>query len=241
MNFLEARAVDFISKVKTNRQAPFDFALLVSADRVGSRVGKGRTSHRQMNRLKGEIKKQLGFEIEWIVMPGQQAADLEAALLQLLETRYPGFAKAAYISSLGTEPVSVWIETTPNFASTPALTAVDALIKEFLKLYGIESTNLFLEGGEDLPSKPMILRSLKVHAPVTTDHLAEVLRSGGSDIPNSRWLQAKLDSLRKQGFVLRSNKGEYSPTELGLSVVPYGKYRSSSDVERALAFGKREW
>lgn len=94
---------------------------------------------------------------------------------------------------------------------------------------------------EDLPANPMILRRLKTHAPVTTERLANELRSMRSMVPSVRWLQGKLDTLRKQGLVTRSSEGAYSLTEGGLSVVPHGKQRSSSDVERALAFGRRRW
>ena len=137
-------------------------------------------------------------------------------------------------------PVSVWVETKTN-AEAWQQSVLNALIEKFLKLYGIEGPLVMYGDSENLPSNPTILRKLKIHAPLTTEQLVEVLVSSRSVVPNTRWLQTKLDALRKQGFVVRSPEGKYSLTELGLELVPYGKVRSSSDVERALALGRRKW
>lgn len=241
MNFLEGHGVNLISEVRGDRSPPVDFALFVSADRVGERVGKAQTSHRQMSMLRHAIKRRLGLEVEWIVTPDRNVAALEPALLQLLEAKHPGAVGAVIISSPKTSPVYVWVEPNPKAANRPDLTAVEMLVKEFLKLYGIESPILIYGEGENSASKPMILRALKVHAPLKTDHLTEVLRAAGSTVPSSRWLQNKLDALRKQGLVGRSSDGDYTLTELGLQVVPHGPYRSSSDVQRALVIAGRKW
>ena len=240
MIFLEEHGLSFISDVKANRSPPIDFALFVTADQVGNRAGKGRTSQRQMKFLQRSIKEHLGLEVEWIVMPSHQAAVLESALFELLDARYPGAVSTVIISSPTIRPVSVWIEPNAAVASWPGMSVVATLIKEFLKLYAIESP-IINGDSRDLPAKPMILRTLKVYAPVRTGYLAEVLSAGGFTVPSSHWLQTKLDALRKQGLIVRSKEGEYALTELGLGVVPHGKNRLSSDIERALAFGKRKW
>jgi hypothetical protein len=239
MNFLEEHEISFISDVKANRPPPIDLALFVTADRVGNRVGKGQTSQRQMRFLQRAIREHLGLEIEWIVRPSHQAAVLESALFELLAARYPGAVRAVIISS-PLRPVSVWVEPNPATASWPGMSVLETLIKDFLKLYNIEGATIHGDS-RDLPAKPMILRTLKVYAPVKTENLAEVLREKGATIPSSHWLQAKLDGLRKQGLIIRSKEGEYALTELGLGVAPHGKNRLSSDIERALAFGRRKW
>jgi hypothetical protein len=240
-DFLAGRGVDFLSEVKANRTPPIDFALFVAGDRVAERAGKGQISHRQMKLLQRDVKKHLGLEVEWIVTAGQQTTAMEVALHELLEARYPGAASAVYISSPKIVPVSVWIEPSPKAKNRPEMAHLKTVCAQFLKLFGIEGSVVMYGESEDLPSNPMILRNLKINAPVTTERLADQLRSMRSIIPNVRWLQGKLDTLRKEGLVTRSNEGDYSLTELGLGIVPYGKHRSSSDIERALALGRRRW
>jgi hypothetical protein len=240
-DFLAARGIHFVSEVKANRTPPVNFALFVPGDRVAERAGRNQISRRQMKRLQLDLKERLGLVVEWIVTPGPQTTTMEAALLELLNARYPGAASAIYISSPRIVPVSVWIEPSPKAASRPQLADLEVVCSELLRLYGIKDLVVMYGESDDLPTNPMILRRLKIHAPVTTERLANELRSMRSIVPNVRWLQGKLDTLRKQGLATRSSEGSYSLTEEGLSIVPHGTQRSSSDVERALALGRRRW
>ncbi len=238
-NFLDSYGVNFISEIKADRSAPVDFALFLSADRVREKVGKGYTSRRQMKMIQEAVKEKLGYVIEWIVTPSQEAAVLEAALLELLSTRFPGVFTAVIMSAPKTPPVSVWLQYDPTASAMPDPKDVNALILELLELYQVREPIVVHES--DLASKPMILRVLKIHSPIRTPRLARLLRSSGITVPTDHWLQNKLDALRKEGLVIRAVTGEYALTEHGLTVVPHGKHRLSSDVERALAFGRRQW
>jgi hypothetical protein len=240
-SFLKEHGMDFVSNVKASHSTPTDFVLFVPGDRVAAKTGKGMTSHRQMKLLQQAAKHELGLDVEWIVTPGQQAAALEAALQQLIEAHHPGAVGAVYISSPKVVPVSVWVETKANAQNPPQLAVLKALVEKFLKLYDIADPLVMYGDSENLPSNPTILRKLKIHAPLTTEQLAGFLVSSRSVIPNARWLQTRLDALRKRGLVVRSPEGQYSLTEFGLEIVPYGKTRSSSDIERALALGRRKW
>jgi hypothetical protein len=237
--FLDDYGLNFISEIRANRTPPVDFALVISADRVREKVGKGYTSRRQMKMVEETVKEKFGYVIEWIVTPSEEGAVLEAALLELLSARFPSVFTTVIMSAPKTPPVSVWVQCDPNARSMPDPKEVDALIFEFLALYGIQEPIVVHES--NLPSKPMILRALKIKAPIRTPRLANVLRSDGSTVPTDHWLQNKLDALRKEGLIIRASTGEYALTERGLSLVPHGKHRSSSDIERALAFGRRQW
>jgi len=239
--FLTAKGIDFVSDIQANRTPPIDFALFIPGDHIASLAGKGQISPRQMKLIQNAAKKEIGLQIEWVVTPGQKTSSVEAALQELLKGRFPNAVSAVFISSLKTAPVSVWIERNPKVESRPELAALRVVVEQFLKLYDV--TELLVMDGDnvDSPTNPMIMRRLKVIAPATTEQLADALRAASSTIPDLRWLQSKLDTLRKQGLVVRSKLGEYCLTELGLSVVPHSQNRTSSDIERALALGRRKW
>ena len=236
-----ARGIDFVVDIQTNRTPPIDFALCIPGDRIADLAGKGLISPRQMKLIQSSVAKELGLQIEWVVTPSQRTSAMEAALNELLEGKFPGVVSAVFISSPRTAPVSVWIERNPKDESRPELAALECVIGQFLKLYDIADPLVTDGDSVDLPSNPVILRKLKVLAPITTQRLAEALRAAGSTVPDLRWLQSKLDTLRKHGLLIRSKAGEYCLTELGLGAVPHGPNRLSSDVERALALGRRKW
>lgn len=239
--FLAAKGIDFVSEIRPSRTPRFDFALCVPGERIANLAGQGQISHRQMKLIKTAAKKECGLDIEWVVTPNERTNAVETALLELLATRFPGAVNAVFISSLKSEPVSVWLDRNTQNEAPPDLSALREVVEQLLKLYGVV-TFLVMDGaGADTPTNPMILRRLKIVAPATTEQLAEALSAAGATIPQARWLQSKLDTLRKQGFVVRSNTGAYCLTELGLSLVPHSRNRNSSDIDRALALGRRKW
>lgn len=239
--FLSAKGIDFVVEIHSNRMPPIDFALYVAGDRLASLAAKGQISPRQMRLIQTVAKKELGLQIEWIVTPSQKAIAIEAALQELLNRRFPGALSAVFVSSLETLPVSIWIERNSEDEAQPELRALKLVVAEFLKFYDVTTFILLDRDNADTPTNPMIIRRLKVISPATTEELAESLSGAGVKIPNVRWLQSKLDALRKQGLVVRSKTGVYCLTELGLSVVPHGKNRNSSDIDRALALARRKW
>jgi hypothetical protein len=239
--FLAAKGVDFVSEIRASRTPPFDFALYVPGEGIANLAGQGRVSRRQMKLLQTSAKKECGLNIEWIVTPNEKANAVETALLELLATRFPGAVNAVFISSLKSQPVSVWLDRNPKNDSPPDLPALREVVEQLLKLYGVAAFLLMDGAGADTPTNPMILRRLKIVAPATTEQLAKALSAAGARIPEARWLQSKLDTLRKQGFVVRSTAGTYCITEFGLALVPHSPTRTSSDIERALALGRRKW
>jgi hypothetical protein len=239
--YLSQRELDFVSDIKVSHGPGVDFAIFVSSDRVAKQAGKGCGSFRQMRMLQKSIRKELGIAVEWIVLPGDQAAVIETALREALNARYPNMFTAAYVSSPKMPPIYVWLEPKPQAKKPPEIGCLRVLCEDLFKVFGLGAPTLILGETEELPTNPTILRSLKIYSPALVEELAGHLRSSGSLVPHVRWLETKLDTLRRNGLVSRSSDGKYSLTELALSTVPYGRSRSSSDVERALALGRRKW
>ena len=196
--FLAARGIDFVTDIQANRTPPIDFALSIPGDHIASLSARGQISPRQMKLIQNAAKKEIGLQIEWIVTPSQKTSSMEAALQELLNSRFPESVSAVFFSPLKTAPVSVWLERNPKDESRPELAALRAVVEQFLKLYDV--TELLVMDGDtvDSPTNPMIMRRLKVVAPATREQLADALRAAGSTIPDLRWLQSKLDALRKE-------------------------------------------
>lgn len=239
--FFSARGIDFISNIEPGRTPQIDFIVSVSGDRIAELAGRGQISHRQMVLLQTLVKKHTGFNIEWVVTPSERSNSIEGALLELIELKHPRSVSGIFISAFNKSPVSVWIERHSENTKPPELNDLQVLIEQFLMLYGIRDPFVTDGVGANLPSTPVILRRIKVHAPITTDALAQILQSEGLSLPDSRWLQRNLDRLRKQALLSRSKAGKYCLTEKALGVVPRSRNRTSSDVERALALGRRKW
>ncbi|WP_395741323.1 hypothetical protein [Prosthecobacter sp.] len=241
MRFLKKRHIDFISDIRGNRPPPVDFAVFIPSDRISSLAQPGHISKRQLTNFQRYLRSKLGIAIEWIEESGQRSTAMEAALFELLDLKYPGRYREVFISALGSKPVCVWLEPSTPEVENPTLEEVKVAVQTFMGLYNVSDFVVDDGASASLPSGPTILRKVKVHAPVTREILAEQLVLAGSTVPDIRWLQRRLDKLRKQGLVHREVSGDYSLTEAALSTVPHGRGRTSSDIERALALGRRKW
>lgn len=240
-SYLERRKFRFISSIRPSQSTGVAFDLLVSSDVIGKRVDKEHTSIRQLAQLRNRVLKEIDLAIEWIVTRGEQAAIIEAALLAAFQERFPSVIGAVFISSIYATPVSVWLEPTSGAKVLPPIGAMSEVCKELLKVFEVESVSVSYTNSEELPSNSMILRLLKTHSPISVDLLEKKLKLEGMSIPDKQWLHRKLDTMRRNGLLVWLQDETYSLTELALSVVPHGNSRSSSDVSRALALGRRKW
>lgn len=84
-----------------------------------------------------------------------------------------------------------------------------------------------------------LVRVISEHAPVTADEIADLAGAlFGSDLDRTL-VNRDLDRLRRNAVVLRSPGGSYSLLRRGLDSVRGWPGRSSPDVRRALALGRR--
>jgi hypothetical protein len=238
--FLADKTFGFISEIRPSYSGKFHFTIFVSADRVSRRAGKGLTSEAQLSLVARAIKEELDLEIQWVITPSDQADALEAALRKLIEQRYPHAVASIYISSPKIAPVSVWVEMRREVERLPTQNALETIVKEFFDLFDVKEVAVICES-DHVPTDPMILRRIKKSAPVKISELAGDFQAQGFVIPNERWLNSRLDRLRKKGLLIRSAEGTYVLSEAGTRTVPHNRNRSSSDIERALALGRRKW
>jgi hypothetical protein len=239
--FLEARQFRFIKQAKESHSMPHGIALFIDSDDIAARADSKHTSWRQLRRLQQDIRKKLEIDIEWIVIPGPEVAALETALIEILRSQFPGIFASAFVSSPKISPAWVWLEAIPGTRQMPDSKAVESCVRDLFKVFGFEAPNVVYANANELPSNITILRSIKINSPILVEDLLSIMMRKGSAIPDLRWLQTKLDTMRKSGLLVRAHSGHYALTELALATVPISKNRTSSDVERALALGRAKW
>lgn len=218
---------------------PVDAILVVPASKLSARAGKNVTSRRQLEQAITRIRDRLDLQAEWITTQDAEHAAIEGGLFALIKKRFGDIFSSCFLSGDGDRGI-VWIEVLPKF-SAPNLDEVAPVISEFLKLYGIQTTELVYGDDHRLPSQPALLRRIKLISPCRLQTIANsITESFGVEV-ELRWLERKLDTLRRQGLLIRSQDGIYSLAERGLHLVPFSRTRVSSDIERILALAKRKW
>lgn len=112
---------------------------------------------------------------------------------------------------------------------------------DFLRQYNRKLEKLFFSELVDrLPSAYQILRNAYILAPVALMDLFNALIDSGYPPASERWLNRQLDDLLRKKMVAWE-KNLYTVTGLGIGMLPAGRGKSSADVQRALALGKRKW
>ena len=240
-DFLQKSGVTCV-EIREHRSNDFDFVLYVPGDRVSTRAGHGRTSVRQMDRLRANIKRCLTLSVEWVIAgtKDDRVASLESALLSALKMRFHGVFATVFVSPLQKSPALVLVDAVPH-VHRPSEEELNKVAASIFNAFGLERPTARYIDNFEVPNNPMILRGLKVRSPATTEVIAEWLRKRGARIPDLKWLQRKLDTLRRKRLIVYMRDGTYAMAEEGLRIVPHTLSRSSSDVERALALSRRKW
>jgi len=89
------------------------------------------------------------------------------------------------------------------------------------------------------PTSYVVLSTIRKNQPVQLNNLRCLLNKSGYEVPESgRWLERRLDKLRKSDLILWDN-GEYTLTKKGIDFMPATSGNEAPDVERALALGRR--
>ena len=108
-----------------------------------------------------------------------------------------------------------------------------------LKLYGLSLQDIRLTTLENLPSRFACLRILRTIAPANLQMLKTEIESREFSVPSKSWLSKLLDTLRKNGLVLRQKNQNYALTLNGLKSLGTSKKRNSPDITRMLALSQR--
>lgn len=115
-------------------------------------------------------------------------------------------------------------------------------VTEFLKPYELRLEKFFFnELADGVPSGFQILRLIYTHAPVDLAVLSEKLTGEQTPAPSENWLKRQLDSLLRSNKIMWQPPGSYVATSEGIADLPARKGRTSPDIARALAMGKRAW
>jgi hypothetical protein len=238
--YLQKKRMKFVSGVRL-RPNTDTVLLTVPESALSKAVTADKTSRRQLHFLQKAIKRDLSIEVDFMISKGQAQEELEAGLAALLKLRFPSVAQSCFISSVETGIVEVWLEETEaKVVELPP--DMEKAFSEYLRVFGLTLGKIHHTGfDKELPSPLAVLRALKATSPSLPEAISGILEGAGFLVPPKRWMDAKLDWLRKQHLVLRRNDGCYVMTESGLRVIPHGQGSSSSDVQRALALARRKW
>jgi hypothetical protein len=238
--YLQKKRIKFVSGVRLRPDT--DTVLLTVPEYALSKVATAdKTSRRQLHFLQKGVKRDLAIEVDFVISKGQVQEELEAGLAALLKLRYPSVAQSCFISSVETGVVEVWLEETEAKA-VELPPDMEQALSEYLKVFSLTLGKIHRTGlDKEVPSLLALLRALKTTSPSLPETISGILEGAGFLVPPKRWMEAKLDWLRKQHLILRRKDGCYVMTESGLRVVPHGQGSSSSDVQRALALARRKW
>jgi hypothetical protein len=236
--FISERHADYVSDVRLVEPAE-TLVLDVPVELVAEVVERGKTSRRQLARLKQDIERRFGVTTLISLRPSSSLAQVEQGVRAMLMAKYPGVIEDVVMSFLESTSVVAWIVV----GSSPLAefeTRVLGEARELLAKVGVSRTELHLvQPTKPAPSILAILRSVKRLAPVVEHDLVEDLAHRGMPCPSARWLTSKLDAARKRGWLVRATDGRYALTAEGLEVVPHPRGRGSSDIERILSLARR--
>ncbi|HPE80755.1 MAG TPA: hypothetical protein PKZ35_12185 [Gammaproteobacteria bacterium] len=237
-SFLAQRRATYVAKIKI-RQNDDVVLLTVPVENIGRTSGAGKTSKRQLTYLTKAISEEFGAEAVIIYDQGDQFSQIETALCAALKKQYGEHIASVVLSLESMDRAVAWIECQSDDSPTGE---IEKLVSEFMSLMGVEKVDVhFLYEADQTPSLVVVLRTVKTAQPCKIQDIRSALIEKGYPLLREEWIQGKLDLLRKKEVIVRQNDGSYCLSQLGLMVTPHGTYRSSSDVERALALGRAKW
>lgn len=213
--------------------------VFVSASHMGQKASENKTSTRQLAHLKRIAERKLELCIDFRITADVCVADIESGITALFHKVLQLSDVKVFLSVSLDEHADLWIDAPPISIPEKVSTDIRNKVKEYLENVGITLHEIYLYGAL-MPSTAMVLRSVKVLQPATSEEVAKYLAKRGFQKVPIRWVKSQLDRLRKKDFITWSNE-TYSITYAGLSSLPIVRGRSSSDIERALALGKRRW
>jgi len=236
--YLEDKKYDFIVDV---RHRPSDDVILlyVLQKKILQKARKGYTSNRQLEFIKKKISEEYGANAEVVVTQSEDHFDLEAGVFQIINLKFDDRVIALYMSFNSEKCVSLWLDVVG--LNQELLEDIEKHLRSILAEANVLVNAISWTSTEsDMPTFPAILREIKICQPIDLDGLLEILHKNYISI-SDKWLNRKLDQLRKKGFLRREKNGFYVLTALALASIPAGTRHTSSDIERALALGKRKW
>lgn len=237
---LAANGVRFAPEIRVVETEDGSLHLFVPEARIGPRATKAKVSPRQMKVLAKRVADTLGVGVEWTTLLERSLEALEEAIESLYSVRFPGCVAHALLSSLSNHPAVLWVQPVQDAPEVSEEDLREAALP-VLSQFGVDDLEVLKSRATRELTSPAVLRRTKALAPVKIRQLEAALAADGFELRSVRQVANILDQLRKKGLIVRSDSGHFALTQMGLSAVPHGLRRSSSDVERVLALGRRRW
>ena len=237
--YLNAKKYNFITDVRL-RPSDETIMLYVLQDKVAPKAKAGITSARQLIYIKKALVEKYQRQTEVIFIQDDAQQELESGFYQMLNRKFNNQITSLYISFKEESFVDAFIEA--SNLNDQLQDSVTTHFKDILDDANLKLGELqWLISSHERPSFVAILRVLKTYQPVDLSDFAEEIQKRYQSV-SIKWLSHKLDQLRKKGLVLRQKEdATYVLTEMSLRVIPSGKRRTSSDIDRALALGVKKW
>lgn len=238
-SYLASKKKTYVADVRI-RPSDETVMLYVSQDRISSKVHSGLASLRQLNNLKKDITQKFSRNAEVILFQNDAQKELESGFYQILNRKFDGQIISLYISFRNQSVVDGFIEVAN--LTEQLLTEISKHFNSILEDADFQLGSLYWrDSPADFPTVVALLRVIKVLQPVTIKELIVEVQKNYSSVSDG-WLNHKLDLLRKKGFILRQKiNNTYVLSGEALRVIPAGARRNSSDIERALALGRKKW
>lgn len=204
------------------------------------RVTRDRDNRQQpTNLLLHDAKRRLserGSNVEFLLVDND-SQEIESGLRATLRHSFDKEIRNVFLSWEGKKG-KIWIE--PKYAYEEH---VERSIREKIHVYlsqvEIELDSIVRTTGENLPTMLACLSRIRHLAPVTEQLLETDLVSRGFSIPSRDWLRRRLDSMRRNGRIIRLANGSYALTLSSLRALGTIKGRTSPDIKRMLALARR--
>ncbi len=237
--FIKKKYTNFDFEVKV-RPSDETIMLYIPQDNLGEKAGKKLISIRQLNNLKRKLNSHFSKNSEFIFIQSSSQQDLEAGFFQMLNRKFDGNIISLYTSFHGDDSVDAFLEVDQVNENLQ-----QNIQNHFKKILSDASLKLgvihWLDSPYVLPTGNILLRVIKTTQPANFDEILRKIHLSYASV-SGKWLSNKLDQLRKKGFVKwQKITGTYVLTDKALQVIPAGARRTSSDIERALALGKKKW
>lgn len=236
--YVKGQNVPFDLKVRL-RPSDETIMLYVPQIRVGQKVENGLTSIRQLNNLKKHLFEKYAKPVEIILIQEESQQDLESGFFQILNRKHQDRIVSLYTSFRDGAVVDAFIEVSELGETLQQ--DIAANFENILKDAAFQLGSLqWLNSPSELPTLIVLLRSLKKLQPINLSNLTVEMQASYKSV-TERWINHKLDQLRKKGLILRQHNELYVLTDNALRAIPATNRRTSSDIDRALALGRRRW
>lgn len=214
--------------------------LYVPQDKLAPRVTKGYTSLRQLNFMRKHLAERYSTSVEVILFQGEEQLEIEAGFNRILNRKFGHKIVSLFLSFGHNSVVDAFIEATE--LSEVLEDEITVYFQSILISAEFELGEIhWLSSPSSMPTSIAVLRMVKELQPLSLDDLATAIRQSYESVPE-RWLRNELDKLRRKGLIIwQKSTKTYVLTHEALSAIPAGARRSSSDIDRALALGKRQW